>query len=119
MATQAGGVLMETFTWCPQNEMEEEPTFNVGSIQFGDGYKQEFGQGINNVSFSYNAEFLGKPADMELIIQFILRHQGYKPFKWTPPGKTEEMFFVAKDLQVLHESSLVKRVSARFEQRFL
>ena len=40
---------MEVFTWCPLNQMEEEPTFNVGSIQFGDGYKQEFGQGINNV----------------------------------------------------------------------
>lgn len=110
---------METFTWHPRIEMEEEPTFNVTSIQFGDGYKQEFAQGINNVSFSYSAEFLGRPADMELIIQFILRHQGYKPFKWTPPGKTEEMFFVAKDLRITHASALVKRFTVRFEQRFL
>lgn len=110
---------MEVFTWCPLNQMEEEPTFSVGSIQFGDGYKQEFGQGINNVSFSYNAEFLGKPEDMEPIIQFILRHQGYKPFKWTPAGKTGELYFVANDLKITHESALIKRFTVRFEQRFL
>ncbi|MCP5854454.1 phage tail protein, partial [Klebsiella pneumoniae] len=40
--------MADTFTWCPYIEPTGSGTFRVRSAQFGNGYRQVAGDGINN-----------------------------------------------------------------------
>ncbi len=56
---------------------------------FGDGYTQAGGIGINTKSETWNLTHSGVMAvgeELPLVRDFIDRHEGYKAFIWTPPG---------------------------------
>lgn len=58
---------------------------------FGDGYTQAGGTGINNEqeewAVSWSGYLDGRPARSLLPVRdFLKRHKGYKSFLWTPPG---------------------------------
>ncbi|MGJ0635943.1 phage tail protein [Xenorhabdus bovienii] len=57
----------------------------VRSVQFGDGYKQTSGDGINTQRESWPLSFVGALSDIQPIIAFLREHQGWRPFKWRNP----------------------------------
>nr|WP_052725988.1 phage tail protein [Xenorhabdus bovienii] len=57
----------------------------VRSVQFGDGYKQTSGDGINTQRESWPLSFVGALSDIQLIIAFLREHQGWRLFKWRNP----------------------------------
>lgn len=75
----------EEFTWCPRINAEQEVTFRTRSAQFGDGYKQVSGDGINTRSQKWTLEFTGDEGYIIAIKAFLDRHQGTKSFAWRPP----------------------------------
>lgn len=76
---------IETFTFCPRVNPEGAFTQRTRSIQFGDGYTQRAGDGINGESQSWPLTFVGDDAHIQPIIAFLRRHKGYMSFRWVNP----------------------------------
>nr|WP_051874845.1 phage tail protein [Xenorhabdus bovienii] len=57
----------------------------VRSVQFGDGYKQTSGEGINAQRESWPLSFIGVQSDIQPIMAFLREHQGWRSFKWRNP----------------------------------
>ncbi|SEJ31542.1 Phage-related protein [Azotobacter beijerinckii] len=76
---------IETFTWAPALDAQGETAFRTRTAQFGDGYAQVVGDGINNKQQSWPLTFIRKGAEAQAILDFFDRHAGYKGFLWTPP----------------------------------
>lgn len=79
---------IETFTWCARINASGDMTFNVRSIQFGDGYTQVARNGINNRSQNWNLTFTGTEEFIDEIKTFLDARQGYQSFAWEPPGES-------------------------------
>ncbi|WP_426575992.1 phage tail protein [Xenorhabdus stockiae] len=62
---------------------EFEP--RVRAVQFGDGYKQTSGNGINAQRENWPVSFVGTLSDIQPIIAFLREHQGWRAFKWRNP----------------------------------
>ena len=76
---------IETFTWCPRINPEQEVSFRTRHAQFGDGYAQVSGDGLNPRSQKWTLEFTGNETYITAIKAFLDRHGGVKAFQWTPP----------------------------------
>ena len=61
---------IEIFTWSPRVNPTQTVNFRTRKAQFGDGYTQVSGDGLN-------------PRSQEW--EFLDRHGGTKSFQWTPP----------------------------------
>ncbi len=77
--------MADQFTWCPLIEPTGTGTFRVRAAQFGDGYRQVAGDGINNLSESWPLTFKGTSAYITEILSFLKARKGYIAFTWTPP----------------------------------
>lgn len=62
------------------------------SAQFGDGYKQETGDGINTETQSWPLSFVGRKDEILPIRDFFRRQRGFMPFYWTPPDGERALF---------------------------
>lgn len=109
----------QVFTWCPRIEPEGASTFRVLSAQFGDGYKQSVGDGINNEIRSWPLTFTGREAYIVPIRDFLRAHQGYKPFYWKPPLETEAFLFEVTEFSVVPMGGRAYTLTATFVQRFV
>ena len=76
---------IETFIW-PDDEADVDGTLRTRTSQFGDGYAQESGDGLNGESQSWSLTFGGLPDEVGPILDFIRRHKGYRSFLWTRPA---------------------------------
>ncbi|MDF3842666.1 phage tail protein [Pseudomonas citronellolis] len=77
---------IETFTWEPDDEASADGTFKTNKSQFGDGYAQVSGDGLNAEEAPWSLSFGGLADEVGPIIAFVRRHGGYQSFLWTPPG---------------------------------
>lgn len=76
---------LKTFTFSPRFGAEGEFEPVVREVQFGDGYKQVTGDGINSEKESWPLTFSGSWDFIEPIVQFLREHNGYRSFKWRNP----------------------------------
>lgn len=77
--------MRETFNFRPQAEPVGQLTHAVLRVQFGDGYAQSAGDGLNNKRQSWPLTFIEKKDKALQIKAFLDRHKGFKTFLWTPP----------------------------------
>lgn len=86
--------MTETFNWPVNVGASGEVTHKILKNEFGDGYTQAFGLGINSRSASYNVSVTGfvdgvRDPNIKPIIDFLDARKGYESFYWTAPdGKT-------------------------------
>lgn len=62
---------------------------------FGDGYSQAGGIGINTRSDTWNLIHTGVKGfgeELPEVLAFLDRHEGYKSFLWTPPGGAQARY---------------------------
>ncbi len=76
---------LATFTWSPQIKPTGDSTFRVRTAQFGDGYAQVSGDGINTETQSWDLSFTGNTAYINAIVAFLRDKAGATSFIWTPP----------------------------------
>ena len=76
---------LETFTWCARINAQGDSTFSTRKIQFGDGYTQTAGNGLNPRSQSWDLTFTGTETFIREIKNFLDSHQGWRSFVWKPP----------------------------------
>lgn len=81
--------MTEVFDYDVELGGDGEVSQRIWENEFGDGYVQAGGIGINTKSQVWNLSHTGLLAEGEElpgIWQFLDRHEGYKAFEWTPPG---------------------------------
>lgn len=81
--------MAETFTYCIRVGADGDISQRTWENEFGDGYTQAGGIGINTKSQSWDISAVGRLVagdDLLGIRDFLDRHEGYKSFLWTPPG---------------------------------
>ena len=87
---------MQSFTFKPTNAAANEVGFRVRTAQFGDGYAQEAGDGINGKEESWTLTFVGIKEKVFEIRDFLDEHAGYKSFLWESPTTEGPLLFKAK-----------------------
>lgn len=108
---------IETWTPKPDAGATGDSEFRTLSVQFGDGYTQSAGDGLNGEHQRWPLTFTRRRADVEPLLAFIRRHQGYKSFIWTPPLGEPGLYKVT----AFSNSPLGAgwyRISATFEQAY-
>ena len=73
------------FTWCPRLNASATTKYATRQAQFGDGYMQVAGNGLNPRSQEWSLEFTGSDSYIRAIKDFIDAHQGVQAFQWQPP----------------------------------
>lgn len=109
--------MADIFTWCPYIEPTGTGTFRVRSAQFGNGYRQVAGDGINNEVQSWPLTFRGRESYVLEILGFLRARKGFIPFAWTPPLGVASLFTCASWSVTPHGAGMYT-LTATFEQYF-
>lgn len=86
-----------TYSWHSQigaGAIEYSQT--VRSIQFGDGYEQVAGNGINSTAIQVPMKHVGTDVEVNSVRDFLLAHS-VKAFIITPPGEDKGLYRVVAD----------------------
>lgn len=108
---------IERFTWPTQNGDAPDITYRVRTAQFGDGYKQESGDGPNNKVDSYPISYTGPQLKVLEIMAFFDRHAGAKAFLWTTPLGELGLFTCKKPVPTPMGGTVFK-LTATFDRAF-
>lgn len=119
MAASSGEQLMATeeFTWCPDNGADGDVSHRTLDVQFGDGYKQVAGDGINTRSMVWNLTFQRDQEEVFAVKAFLDRHGGVKPFFWQPPMELKGLY-IAKGYKPAAIGGRLHSLQVTFEQFF-
>lgn len=112
---------METFTHTPLSGAIGDFQFSVFQARFGDGYTQEVGNGINNLTSQWPLSFEVLEEEAEEIINFFKDHSGFLLFNWTPPLEDNARVFVVNKYKItaLAGQCPLYRIDATFEERYV
>lgn len=111
---------MDTFTWPTEIQSGMEGTFNhrVRTAQFGDGYKQVSGDGLNPETQSWPITVSGRNEDIMPALLFLRCHVT-TAFLWTPPFGELSLWRVVPDsIRATPLSRNAGTITATFEQAY-
>lgn len=108
---------IETFTWAPATDAQGDISYRTRTAQFGDGYAQVVGDGLNNRAQSWPLSFTRREAEAQAIIDFFDRHAGHTAFRWTPPLGQLGLWRVATH-SLRPMGGGIYTITATFEQAF-
>ena len=109
---------MAVFTWRPIHGGSKTVTPKVRQVEFGDGYSQRVGDGINIIRPSYSLTFRGFSETINAIDQFLQSRAGVESFTWTPESGATAAQYLCKSWAVANESFGIKSLTATFERVF-
>ncbi|MBR0568007.1 phage tail protein [Azoarcus sp. L1K30] len=109
---------MSTFIWIATYGSNVETKPNVAVAEFGDGYEQRVGLGLNITRRRWNLQFNNRPNDTADAIEgFLKARNGIESFDWTPKyggaGK-----WVCCEWSSIPTSPNTRSVTATFEEVF-
>ena len=109
---------MATFTIAPDFGASVSLKPRVLTAQFGDGYQQRLGDGINIRAEDWQLTFSARtPAERDQILSFLEARNGVEAFDWTSPRGTVGKF-VCAEWNHSPNSAASNTVTARFTQVF-
>lgn len=76
---------MSTFTWSPDPGASQTIQPRVRTANFGDGYQQRVGNGVNTMPRTWNLSFTRPASLINNIDAFLVARAGAESFDWTPP----------------------------------
>lgn len=112
---------MELFDYPVMDQPSIQARFRTLRADFGDGYTQEAGDGINTRKESWQVSVTGRWADdggmpVKAVSEFLDRHAGYKAFQWVTPLGDLKLFKCRGGYSKKQESPGVYTVTATFEE---
>ncbi|MGO2345358.1 MAG: phage tail protein [Providencia sp.] len=112
--------MIEEFKW--RTQIQDSPSgefkHRVKQVEFGDGYKQVAGDGINTETQSWSFTYTGQKTEVMPIFNFIRQHT-VKSFIWVPPFGEKGLYRVKADSITLKPiGGQTLTISATFEQAF-
>ena len=112
---------MELFDFPVDNATSIDVAFRALRADFGDGYSQEAGDGINTRREAWRISAAGHWTDgsgmpVKAMSEFLDRQGGFKAFQWeTPLGQTK-LFKCRAGYSLSHEGAGNFKLSATFEE---
>lgn len=102
----------------PDEGMRMEVDPKVIEIQFGDGYMQDLGDGINNDLDKARPKWTNaKKAEADPIIAFLRpKAKTREPFLWVPNGETVARVFKVKTFSYAWKRGRYCDIEAEFEE---
>lgn len=108
---------MAVFTWVPVYGASRTIAPRVRTVNFGDGYEQRVGDGINLLKHSWSLTFRGQPSTIDAIDAFLTARAGIESFTWSPKGANPAQY-ICKSWVAVEDSFNVKSLTATFERVF-
>lgn len=81
-----------TLTFPVDTGVQGSINFRVRSIQFGDGFKQEVKDGLNNKLDNWPVSATGPADEIQPLIDFLDARGGSESFLWTPPRGVQGLY---------------------------
>lgn len=109
---------IETFTWPVQIQAQQQISYpqRVRSTQFGEGYEQVSGDGINPETIQVPITWTGSKSEAMALRNFLRRHV-VKSFFFTPPFELQGLYRVTPDsINLVPVAANVATVTATFKQ---
>lgn len=108
-----------TFSYTPSKAFSSTTKLRVAVSQFGDGYSQRVGLGINRVTKEWNLVFKARSVEQaEEIENFFVARAGVDGFLWTPPGESTTYSVICNEWSKTYDSHLSATIQAKFTQIF-
>lgn len=108
---------MSTFTYLPMPGGVQTKKPRVITTQFGDGYQQRLGDGINTNPRTWSLRFTRLTADIDAIDSFLSTHKGTTAFDWVPPhGATGK--WICSEWTRTEPTDKVQEIAATFTEVF-
>ena len=85
---------------------------------FGDGYRQRVGDGINTIRRNYDIEWIGSNTDIDELETHFEERAGYQSFTWTPPEESTERKWTCMTWSREHMADGISRITASFRQEY-
>ena len=85
---------MSTFSWIPRYSVSKTVAPRVRKTDFGGGYEQRSGDGLNTQRQEWTLEFVSDATTITNIENFLLETEGVTNFTWTPPRQTTPLKFI-------------------------
>lgn len=120
----SGGVVASNtqFSWSPSYAVSKKTKLNMRVIQFGDGYQQRAGTGINNIGRQWDLRFNAKTETVAMDIQdFLEARKDGSSFYWKPPflnRMDETIKVICKSFDIVPATYNSFDITATFEQVF-
>ena len=106
---------MSTFTFIPDFGASADYEPRVRRAQFGDGYQQRVGDGINPLQEKWSLRFSYRDdAEATAILAFLTARAGVQSFQWTPPLETTPITVVCPSWQRTTDRHNLNTVTAEF-----
>jgi phage-related protein len=113
---------MDTFNpaWPPTvGQLAREVTPRILTASFGDGYRQEAGDGLNAIARSMDLGWsVLELTDADDIEAFFEAHRGYQAFLWTAPNEAVQRKWKCTTWSRQAAQALQDSITAHFEQVF-
>jgi len=108
-----------TFTYNPSKSFSSSSKPRVITSQFGDGYSQRVGQGINRIVKEWSLVFKSRSlTDANAIETFFVARSGVEGFLWTPPGESTTYSVICSEWSKTYDSNISATIQAKFTQIF-
>ena len=110
---------MATFTYCPNQSSSVDVTPRLNTATFGDGYEQNYYDGINNSPEVWNLVFSERDlTEAQNIVSFFKdNNTPTTSFDWTTPDGNAYKF-LCKSWKRNYDSTVTATVSCTFQQVF-
>jgi len=109
--------MTQRFTWSPSPGPSQSIQPKVREAQFGDGYGQRVGAGINNAPRTLTLDFTGPTARIEAIDAFLKARNGVETFDFlAPDGADGKWLCKSWTRTIIHRN--VQSIGATFEEKF-
>ena len=108
---------MDTFDWPVRLGSSGQIEQRVQTNEFGDGYVQVIGVGLNNQAEAWDVSVTGVLAKIQPVRAFLDLHRGSRSFHWTPPGGNAARFR-ATSYRLLPHGKGIYTLSWTFQQVF-
>lgn len=110
---------MATFTWTPDFGAAANYEPRVRTAQFGDGYQQRVGDGINTDRDKWDLRFVMRDdTETAAILAFLKARNGVEAFDWTPPLEGTAIRAICRSWNRTFDRKNGNTVSAKFERVF-
>lgn len=98
---------------------EIESQHRVLKADFGYGYGQRQGDGLNSSMKRFRVNFTNLTrSEAQVLEQFFWAHGGFKSFRFTLPGEAQERFWVCEKHSRVYVDKMVDSISAEWEEVF-
>lgn len=108
--------VIETFHWCVRLDSTGAVDEQILSAQFGDGYEQVAGVGINSGRAEWQVNVRMRKPAIDDVYEFLSRHGQKKAFLWEPPMGVMGLYRRSSAIRISGQGRGMFTLSTSFKQ---